>query len=94
MERGKTAHNFSTLADIAAVFKVSMREFFEGMDEELSGERQQLLTWLNLLAGSMDDQTLELFAKLGEVLVGDNQLRQNNQFCILQRTTLLTLNFG
>lgn len=48
-----------------------MREFFEGMDEELSSERQQLFTRLNLLAGSMDDQTLELFLKLGEVLVKD-----------------------
>ena len=71
LERGKTAPNFSTLADIAAVFEVPMREFFEGMDKELSGERQQLLTRLNLLAGSMDDQTLELFLKLGEVLVAD-----------------------
>jgi transcriptional regulator with XRE-family HTH domain len=71
LERGKTAPNFSTLADIAAVFKVPMREFFEGMDEELSGERQQLLTRLNLLAGQMDDQTLELFLKLGEVLVAN-----------------------
>lgn len=39
------------------------------MDEELSRERQPLLTRLNLLAGQMDDQTLQLFAKLGEVLV-------------------------
>lgn len=68
LERGKTAPNFSTLADIAAVFEVPMREFFEAMDEELSSERQQLLTRLNLLAGQMDDQTLELFLKLGEVL--------------------------
>ena len=69
LERGKTAPNFSTLVDIAAVFKVPMREFFEGMDEELSSKRQQLLTRLNLLAGQMDDQILELFAKLGEVLI-------------------------
>lgn len=69
LERGKTAPNFSTLQDIADVFKVPMREFFEGMDEELSSERQQLFTRLNVLAGSMDDQTLELFLKLGEVLV-------------------------
>lgn len=41
------------------------------MDEELSGERQQLLTRLNLLAGQMDDQTLELFLKLGEVLAAN-----------------------
>ena len=73
LERGKTAPNFSTLADIAAVFKVPMREFFKGMDEQLSGERQQLLTQLNLLAGSMDDQTLELFLKLGEVLAEDRK---------------------
>jgi hypothetical protein len=46
-----------------------MREFFEGMDEELSSKRQQFLTRLNLLAGQMDDQILELFAKLGEVLI-------------------------
>lgn len=59
LKRGKTAPNFSTLADIAEVFKVPMREFFEGMDDELSSERQQLLTRLNLLAGSVDDQTLE-----------------------------------
>jgi hypothetical protein len=48
--RDKTAPNFSTLADFAAVFKVPMREFFEGMDEQLSGERQQLLPQLILLA--------------------------------------------
>lgn len=73
LERGKTAPNFSTLADIAEVFKVPMREFFEGMDEELSSERQQLITQLNVLAGSMDDQMLELFLKLGEVLVEERQ---------------------
>jgi transcriptional regulator with XRE-family HTH domain len=50
LERGKTAPNFSTLTDIAAVFKVPMREFFEGMDEGLSSERQQLLTRFNLPA--------------------------------------------
>tara|TARA_R110002126_G_scaffold9340_6_gene42475 strand:+ start:392 stop:553 length:162 start_codon:yes stop_codon:yes gene_type:complete len=50
-----------------------MLEFFEGMDKELSSERQQLLTQLNLLAGQMDNQTLELFLKLGEVLVEDRQ---------------------
>ncbi|MEO9458799.1 MAG: helix-turn-helix transcriptional regulator [Lentilitoribacter sp.] len=72
LERGKTAPNFSTLADIAEVFKVPMRVFFEGLDEDLSGERQQLLTQLNLLAGQLDDQTLELFLKLGNVLVEKN----------------------
>jgi transcriptional regulator with XRE-family HTH domain len=73
LERGKTAPNFSTLQDIADVFEVPMREFFEGMDEELSSERQLLFTRLNLLAGSMDDETLELFLKLGEVLVGEQE---------------------
>ena len=66
--RDKTAPNFSTLADFAAVFKVPMREFFEGMDEQLSGERQQLLPQLILLAEQVDGQTLELLLKLGKVL--------------------------
>lgn len=78
LERGKTALKSSKLADFAAIFKALMREFFEGMDEQLSGERKPLLTRLNLLAGSMDDQTLELFLKLGDVLVEEkaNQLQK------------------
>ena len=68
LERGKTAPNFSTLADIAKVLEVPMREFFEGMDDELTEDRQQLFTQLNMLASQMDGETLELFLKLGEVL--------------------------
>lgn len=68
LERGKTAPNFSTLVDIAKVLEVPMREFFEGMDDELTKDRQQLFTQLNMLASHMDDQTLELFLKLGEVI--------------------------
>lgn len=74
LERGKTAPNFSSLADIAEVFKVPIRVFFESMDEELSSDRQPLLTRLNLLAGQIDDQTLDLFLKLGEVLVERDKL--------------------
>lgn len=72
LERGKTAPNFSTLADIARVLKVPMREFFEGIDAELTQDRQKLFTELNLLASQMDDQTLNLFLKVGSVLLGDN----------------------
>ncbi|WP_162652126.1 helix-turn-helix transcriptional regulator [Lentilitoribacter sp. Alg239-R112] len=69
LERGKTAPNFSTLADIARVLQVPMREFFEGIDAELSEDRQELFTKLNLLASQMDDETLELYLKLGDVLL-------------------------
>lgn len=66
-------HQKSQDLNLCVGIKNPIQEFFEGLDEQLSGERQQLLTRLNLLAGSMDDQTLELFAKLGEVLVEDRR---------------------
>jgi len=69
LERGKTAPNFSTLNDIAKALEVPMREFFEGIDPDLDQDRQTLFTQLNLLASQMDDETLELFLKLGDVLV-------------------------
>lgn len=73
IERGKTAPNFSTLADIAAVLELPLRDFFDVEEGEISNARQQLLIRLNSLVGQMDDQTLDLFIKLGAVLQAERK---------------------
>ena len=70
-ERGKTAPNFSTPADIAAVLGLPMREFFELEDVDVTDERQRLLMSINTLVSQLDDQQLGLLVKLGNVLQED-----------------------
>ena len=60
IERGKTAPNFSTLADIANVLGLPMREFFELEDVDVSDARQRLLMQLNTMIAQMDDRQLNL----------------------------------
>jgi transcriptional regulator with XRE-family HTH domain len=73
IERGKTAPNFSTLADIAAVLGLPMREFFELEDADVSDARQRLLMQVNTLVSQLDDRQLGLLIKLGKVLQEDGQ---------------------
>ena len=68
IERGKTAPNFLTLADIADVLQLNLKDFFDGDEVGVSDLRRQSLTQLNALVGQMDDTTLALFLKLGTVL--------------------------
>lgn len=68
IERGKTAPNFSTLADIANVLGLPMREFFDVDDSDVSDARQRMLIQLNTMAFQMDDRELQLLLKLGQVL--------------------------
>jgi transcriptional regulator with XRE-family HTH domain len=68
IERGKTAPNFSTLADIADVLGLPMREFFDGEHAEISDARQHLLMQVNTMISQMDDRQLWLLLKLGQVL--------------------------
>lgn len=68
IERGKTAPGFSTLADIADVLGLPMREFFEIEDVDVSDARQRLLMQVNTLVSQMDDRQLGLLVKLGNVL--------------------------
>jgi len=72
IERGKTAPNFSTLADIAAVLGLPMREFFELEDADVSDVRQRLLMQVNSLISDLDDRQLGLLVKLGKVLQEDD----------------------
>jgi transcriptional regulator with XRE-family HTH domain len=71
IERGKTAPNFSTLADIAAVLKMPIRDFFDVDGDDLSDGRQRLLMQVNTLVAQMGDQQLGLLLKLGQVLKED-----------------------
>lgn len=71
IERGKTAPNFSTLADIADVLGLPMRDFFELEDSDLSDDRQRLLMRVNTLVSQLDDRQLNLLIKLGQVLRED-----------------------
>ena len=71
IERGKTAPNFSTLADIAAVLGLPMREFFDVDHEDVTDERQRLLMSINTLVSQLDDRQLGLLVKLGNVLQED-----------------------
>lgn len=71
IERGKTAPNFSTLADIAAVLGLPMREFFDVDDVNGSDDRQRLLMQVNTLVSQMDDRQLGLLVKVGQVLRED-----------------------
>lgn len=71
IERGKTAPNFSTLADIAAVLGLPMREFFDVEDADVSEPRQRLLMQVNTLVSQLDDRQLNLLLKLGKVLQED-----------------------
>lgn len=73
IERGKTAPNFSTLSDIAEVLGMPLKEFFEFGEEGLSDERQALLLKVNSMIGQMDDATLSLLFKLGQVLHEDQR---------------------
>lgn len=73
IERGKTAPNFSTLADIADVLGLPLKDFFEFGEESISDERQKLLFQLNAMTGGMDDATLELLLKVGQVLQQDRR---------------------
>ncbi|GLO68657.1 hypothetical protein MACH17_01740 [Phaeobacter inhibens] len=73
IERGKTAPNFSTLADIANVLGLPMREFFELEDADISDARQRLLIQLNTMISQMDDRQLNLLLKLGQVLREDGE---------------------
>ncbi|MBM1310359.1 helix-turn-helix transcriptional regulator [Sulfitobacter mediterraneus] len=68
IERGKTAPNFSTLADIANVLGLPMREFFDVDEADVSDARQRLLMQVNTLVSQMDDRQLNLLLKLGQVL--------------------------
>ncbi|MEP4151200.1 MAG: helix-turn-helix transcriptional regulator [Lentilitoribacter sp.] len=71
IERGKTAPNFATLADIANVLGLPMREFFDVEDVDVSDARQRLLMSINTLVSQMDDRQLSLLLKLGQVLQED-----------------------
>ena len=71
IERGKTAPNFSTLADIANVLGLPMREFFDVDEADISDARQRLLMQLNTMVSQMDDRQLNLLLKLGQVLRDD-----------------------
>ncbi|MEP3180400.1 MAG: helix-turn-helix transcriptional regulator [Lentilitoribacter sp.] len=71
IERGKTAPNFSTLADIANVLGLPMREFFDVDGDDLTDGRQRQLMQVNTLVSQLDDQQLGLFLKLGQVLKDD-----------------------
>jgi|TARA_B110000908_G_scaffold56979_1_gene69362 transcriptional regulator with XRE-family HTH domain len=68
IERGKTAPNFLTLADIADVLQLNLKDFFDGDEVGVSDLRRQSLTQLNALVGQMDDTGLALLIKLGTVL--------------------------
>lgn len=70
IERGKTAPNFQTLLDISIALGVPMRDFFDGVENsEPDNKRQELVIKSQVLAGQMDEQTLALWQKLGEVLL-------------------------
>ncbi len=71
IERGKTAPNFSTLADIADVLGLPMREFFDVEDVDVSDTRQRLLMQVNSMISDLDDRQLSLLVKLGKVLQED-----------------------
>ena len=71
LERGKTAPNFSTLADIANVLGLPMREFFDVEDVDVTDARQRLLMQMNSLISDMDERQLNLLLKLGNVLMED-----------------------
>ena len=76
IERGKTYPNFQTLWDISQVVGVPLREFF---DQEVTaegneiGERQSLLLKLHHVAGSLDDDDLSLWLKLGETILNERR---------------------
>lgn len=73
IERGKTAPNFSTLADIANVLGLPMREFFDVDEADVSDARQRLLMGINTLVSQMDDRQLGLLIKLGKMLQEEGQ---------------------
>ena len=73
IERGKTAPNFSTLADISATLGVPMRDFFDIDEAALTDARQKQIVQLNTLASHMDERTLGLLLKLGQVLQEESQ---------------------
>ena len=68
IERGKTAPGFGTLADIANVLGIPMRDFLDDGSEQLSDHRQKLLVQINSMIGGLDDRQLQLLLKLGQVL--------------------------
>ena len=72
IERGKTAPSFLTLADIADVLGLPMREFFDVEDIDVSDARQRLLMQVNTLVSQLDDRQLGLLVKLGNVLQEDD----------------------
>ena len=68
IERGRTAPGFTTLAEIAQVLGVPMREFFEPEDADTTDARQRLMAQVNAMIAQMDDRTLSTLLKLGTVL--------------------------
>lgn len=68
IERGKTAPSFATLADIANVLGLPMRDFFDMEGADLTDDRQRLILRLNTMVVRLDDQQLSLLIRLGEVL--------------------------
>ncbi|GAA6208546.1 hypothetical protein NBRC116601_18390 [Cognatishimia sp. WU-CL00825] len=68
IERGKTAPNFSTLADIAEALELPLKDFFDFGDAEVGPARQELLLVLNSMVGRLDDEKLALLLKLGRAI--------------------------
>jgi len=63
----------TTLADIANVLGLPMREFFDVEDVDVSDARQRLLMQMNSMISDMDDRQLNLLLKLGQVLKEDGE---------------------
>ncbi len=76
IERGKTYPNFQTLWDISQVVGVPLRDFFDAdvsAGGEGAGERQSMLLKLHHVAGSLDDNDLSLWIKLGEAILSERR---------------------
>jgi len=75
IERGKTAPNFNTLLDISEAVGIPMREFFDDIESEepTSEERRELMVQAQILADQLDTATLNLWLKLGTVMLEDAQ---------------------
>ena len=78
IERGKTYPNFQTLWDISQIVGVPLRDFFDQevtADGEGAGERQSLLLKLHHVAGSLNDDDLSLWIKLGETVLKEQRVK-------------------
>lgn len=66
LERGKTAPNFSTLNEIAGALGVELKYFFDFDTASTSPQRSRLVTELDALIQTVNDEQLALILDLAK----------------------------